>query len=119
MGGVQSPRPWPWTGSPVSLERLVEIQVTVLTLMTTSVFEKDELELFVEENSPVGSVVRGFEPATSTKAPTPDHVPDCGRQRARGLPAGPAERGPAGPDGAGLEVRRSTCWWCRPRRRPW
>lgn len=43
-------------GSPVSLSASVEIQVTVLDINDNPpVFEKDELELFVEENSLVGS----------------------------------------------------------------
>nr|XP_004650449.2 cadherin EGF LAG seven-pass G-type receptor 1 [Jaculus jaculus] len=45
-------------GSPTSLSTSVDIQVTVLDINDNPpVFEKDELELFVEENSPVGSVV--------------------------------------------------------------
>ncbi|XP_042553861.1 cadherin EGF LAG seven-pass G-type receptor 1-like [Dipodomys spectabilis] len=45
-------------GSPAPLSASVEIQVTVLDINDNPpVFEKDELALFVEENSPVGSVV--------------------------------------------------------------
>ncbi|XP_073940810.1 cadherin EGF LAG seven-pass G-type receptor 1 isoform X2 [Castor canadensis] len=45
-------------GSPAPLSATVEIQVTVLDINDNPpVFERDELELFVEENSPVGSVV--------------------------------------------------------------
>nr|XP_036862660.1 cadherin EGF LAG seven-pass G-type receptor 1 isoform X3 [Manis javanica] len=45
-------------GSPAPLSASVEIQVTILDINDNPpVFERDELELFVEENSPVGSVV--------------------------------------------------------------
>ncbi|XP_023558333.1 cadherin EGF LAG seven-pass G-type receptor 1 isoform X2 [Octodon degus] len=45
-------------GTPAALSASVEVQVTVLDINDNPpVFEKDELELFVEENSPVGSVV--------------------------------------------------------------
>uniref|UniRef100_G3VTD1 Cadherin EGF LAG seven-pass G-type receptor 1 n=1 Tax=Sarcophilus harrisii TaxID=9305 RepID=G3VTD1_SARHA len=45
-------------GSPAPLSASVEIQVTVLDINDNPpVFDQDELELFVEENSPVGSVV--------------------------------------------------------------
>ncbi|KAM5251135.1 LOW QUALITY PROTEIN: cadherin EGF LAG seven-pass G-type receptor 1 [Hipposideros larvatus] len=45
-------------GSPAPLSASVEVQVTVLDINDNPpVFERDELELFVEENSPVGSVV--------------------------------------------------------------
>nr|XP_037863230.1 cadherin EGF LAG seven-pass G-type receptor 1 isoform X3 [Chlorocebus sabaeus] len=45
-------------GSPTPLSASVEIQVTILDINDNApMFEKDELELFVEENNPVGSVV--------------------------------------------------------------
>ncbi|XP_060044769.1 cadherin EGF LAG seven-pass G-type receptor 1 isoform X2 [Erinaceus europaeus] len=45
-------------GSPTPLSASVDIQVTVLDINDNPpVFERDELELYVEENSPVGSVV--------------------------------------------------------------
>lgn len=45
-------------GSPAPLSASVEIQVTILDINDNPpVFERDELELFVVENSPVGSVV--------------------------------------------------------------
>ncbi|XP_004775523.2 cadherin EGF LAG seven-pass G-type receptor 1 isoform X1 [Mustela putorius furo] len=45
-------------GSPAPLSASVDIQVNVLDINDNPpVFERDELELFVEENSPVGSVV--------------------------------------------------------------
>uniref|UniRef100_H0VPZ8 Cadherin EGF LAG seven-pass G-type receptor 1 n=1 Tax=Cavia porcellus TaxID=10141 RepID=H0VPZ8_CAVPO len=45
-------------GIPAALSASVDIQVTVLDINDNPpVFERDELELFVEENSPVGSVV--------------------------------------------------------------
>ncbi|XP_019507230.1 PREDICTED: cadherin EGF LAG seven-pass G-type receptor 1 [Hipposideros armiger] len=45
-------------GSPTPLSASVDVQVTVLDINDNPpVFERDELELFVEENSPVGSVV--------------------------------------------------------------
>ncbi|XP_058529592.1 cadherin EGF LAG seven-pass G-type receptor 1 isoform X1 [Ochotona princeps] len=45
-------------GSPAPLSASVEVQVTVLDINDNPpVFERDELELLVEENSPVGSVV--------------------------------------------------------------
>ena len=59
-------------GSPVSLSASVEIQVTVLDINDNPpVFEKDELELFVEENSPVGSVVARI------RASDPDEGPNA------------------------------------------
>ncbi|XP_055963047.1 cadherin EGF LAG seven-pass G-type receptor 1 [Sorex fumeus] len=45
-------------GSPAPLSASVDVQVTVLDINDNPpVFERDELELWVEENSPVGSVV--------------------------------------------------------------
>ncbi|XP_057596824.1 cadherin EGF LAG seven-pass G-type receptor 1 isoform X3 [Hippopotamus amphibius kiboko] len=59
-------------GSPVSLSASVEIQVTVLDINDNPpVFERDELELFVEENSPVGSVVARI------RASDPDEGPNA------------------------------------------
>ncbi|XP_049550558.1 cadherin EGF LAG seven-pass G-type receptor 1 isoform X4 [Orcinus orca] len=59
-------------GSPVPLSASVEIQVTVLDINDNPpVFERDELELFVEENSPVGSVVARI------RASDPDEGPNA------------------------------------------
>ncbi|KAM6214870.1 cadherin EGF LAG seven-pass G-type receptor 1 [Rhynchocyon petersi] len=59
-------------GSPAPLSASVEIQVTVLDINDNPpVFEKDELELFVEENSPVGSVVARI------RAKDPDEGPNA------------------------------------------
>ncbi|XP_031529421.2 cadherin EGF LAG seven-pass G-type receptor 1 [Vicugna pacos] len=59
-------------GSPVTLSASVEIQVTVLDINDNPpVFERDELELFVEENSPVGSVV------AKIRASDPDEGPNA------------------------------------------
>ncbi|XP_006866949.1 PREDICTED: cadherin EGF LAG seven-pass G-type receptor 1, partial [Chrysochloris asiatica] len=58
-------------GSP-SLSASVEIQVSVLDINDNPpVFERDELELFVEENSPVGSVVARI------RANDPDEGPNA------------------------------------------
>uniref|UniRef100_A0A8C9EAL3 Cadherin EGF LAG seven-pass G-type receptor 1 n=1 Tax=Phocoena sinus TaxID=42100 RepID=A0A8C9EAL3_PHOSS len=59
-------------GNPVPLSASVEIQVTVLDINDNPpVFERDELELFVEENSPVGSVVARI------RAGDPDEGPNA------------------------------------------
>uniref|UniRef100_A0A8W4FN43 Cadherin EGF LAG seven-pass G-type receptor 1 n=1 Tax=Sus scrofa TaxID=9823 RepID=A0A8W4FN43_PIG len=59
-------------GSPVSLSASVEIQVAVLDINDNPpVFERDELELLVEENSPVGSVVARI------RASDPDEGPNA------------------------------------------
>ncbi|KAM6162185.1 cadherin EGF LAG seven-pass G-type receptor 1 [Erethizon dorsatum] len=59
-------------GSPAPLSASVEIQVTVLDINDNPpVFERDELELFVEENSPVGSVV------AKIRANDPDEGPNA------------------------------------------
>ncbi|XP_036093576.1 cadherin EGF LAG seven-pass G-type receptor 1 isoform X5 [Rousettus aegyptiacus] len=59
-------------GSPAALSASVEIQVTVLDINDNPpVFERDELELFVEENSPVGSVV------AKIRANDPDEGPNA------------------------------------------
>ncbi|XP_053440843.1 cadherin EGF LAG seven-pass G-type receptor 1 isoform X3 [Nycticebus coucang] len=59
-------------GSPAPLSAVVEIQVTVLDINDNPpVFERDELELFVEENSPVGSVVARI------RADDPDEGPNA------------------------------------------
>uniref|UniRef100_A0A8C8ZRC4 Cadherin EGF LAG seven-pass G-type receptor 1 n=1 Tax=Prolemur simus TaxID=1328070 RepID=A0A8C8ZRC4_PROSS len=59
-------------GSPAPLSASVEIQVTVLDINDNPpVFERDELELFVEENSPVGSVVARI------RADDPDEGPNA------------------------------------------
>ncbi|XP_036134132.1 cadherin EGF LAG seven-pass G-type receptor 1 [Molossus molossus] len=59
-------------GSPAPLSAFVEIQVTVLDINDNPpVFEKDELDLFVEENSPVGSVVARI------RAHDPDEGPNA------------------------------------------
>ncbi|KAM9230327.1 cadherin EGF LAG seven-pass G-type receptor 1 isoform 1-T1 [Dugong dugon] len=59
-------------GSPAPLSASVEIQVTVLDINDNPpVFERDELELFVEENSPVGSVVARI------RANDPDEGPNA------------------------------------------
>ncbi|XP_033621772.1 cadherin EGF LAG seven-pass G-type receptor 1, partial [Fukomys damarensis] len=59
-------------GSPAALSASVEIQVTVLDINDNPpVFERDELELFVEENSPVGSVV------AKIRADDPDEGPNA------------------------------------------
>ena len=61
-------------GSPVSLSASVEIQVTVLDINDNPpVFEKDELELFVEENSPVGSVVARIRASDPDEGPNAHH----------------------------------------------
>ncbi|XP_043823673.1 cadherin EGF LAG seven-pass G-type receptor 1 [Dromiciops gliroides] len=57
-------------GSPAPLSASVEIQVTVLDINDNPpVFEQDELELFVEENSPVGSVVARIRAADPDEGP--------------------------------------------------
>nr|XP_051684094.1 cadherin EGF LAG seven-pass G-type receptor 1 isoform X2 [Oryctolagus cuniculus] len=59
-------------GSPAPLSASVEVQVTVLDINDNPpVFERDELELFVEENSPVGSVVARI------RAHDPDEGPNA------------------------------------------
>ncbi|XP_008587228.1 PREDICTED: cadherin EGF LAG seven-pass G-type receptor 1, partial [Galeopterus variegatus] len=59
-------------GNPAPLSASVEIQVTVLDINDNPpVFERDELELFVEENSPVGSVVARI------RANDPDEGPNA------------------------------------------
>ncbi|ELK07541.1 Cadherin EGF LAG seven-pass G-type receptor 1 [Pteropus alecto] len=59
-------------GSPAPLSASVDIQVTVLDINDNPpVFERDELELFVEENSPVGSVVARI------RANDPDEGPNA------------------------------------------
>lgn len=59
-------------GSPVPLSASVDIQVNVLDINDNPpVFERDELELFVEENSPVGSVVARI------RANDPDEGPNA------------------------------------------
>ncbi|XP_064139430.1 cadherin EGF LAG seven-pass G-type receptor 1 isoform X1 [Loxodonta africana] len=59
-------------GSPAPMSASVEIQVTVLDINDNPpVFERDELELFVEENSPVGSVVARI------RANDPDEGPNA------------------------------------------
>nr|XP_055185393.1 LOW QUALITY PROTEIN: cadherin EGF LAG seven-pass G-type receptor 1 [Nyctereutes procyonoides] len=59
-------------GSPAPLSASVEIQVSVLDINDNPpVFERDELELFVEENSPVGSVVARI------RANDPDEGPNA------------------------------------------
>uniref|UniRef100_A0A7N4P878 Cadherin EGF LAG seven-pass G-type receptor 1 n=1 Tax=Sarcophilus harrisii TaxID=9305 RepID=A0A7N4P878_SARHA len=57
-------------GSPAPLSASVEIQVTVLDINDNPpVFDQDELELFVEENSPVGSVVARIRAADPDEGP--------------------------------------------------
>ncbi|XP_044539855.1 cadherin EGF LAG seven-pass G-type receptor 1-like, partial [Gracilinanus agilis] len=57
-------------GSPAPLSASVEVQVTVLDINDNPpVFEQDELELFVEENSPVGSVVARIRAADPDEGP--------------------------------------------------
>ncbi|XP_033089453.1 cadherin EGF LAG seven-pass G-type receptor 1 isoform X2 [Trachypithecus francoisi] len=59
-------------GSPTPLSASVEIQVTILDINDNApMFEKDELELFVEENNPVGSVV------AKIRANDPDEGPNA------------------------------------------
>ncbi|XP_045146623.1 cadherin EGF LAG seven-pass G-type receptor 1, partial [Echinops telfairi] len=59
-------------GSPAPLSASVDIQVTVLDINDNPpVFERDELELFVEENRPVGSVVARI------RANDPDEGPNA------------------------------------------
>ncbi|XP_059043270.1 cadherin EGF LAG seven-pass G-type receptor 1 [Mustela lutreola] len=59
-------------GSPAPLSASVDIQVNVLDINDNPpVFERDELELFVEENSPVGSVVARI------RANDPDEGPNA------------------------------------------
>lgn len=59
-------------GSPAPLSASVDIQVSVLDINDNPpVFERDELELFVEENSPVGSVVARI------RANDPDEGPNA------------------------------------------
>uniref|UniRef100_A0A2K5EZN3 Cadherin EGF LAG seven-pass G-type receptor 1 n=1 Tax=Aotus nancymaae TaxID=37293 RepID=A0A2K5EZN3_AOTNA len=59
-------------GSPTALSASVEIQVTILDINDNApMFEKDELELFVEENNPVGSVV------AKIRAQDPDEGPNA------------------------------------------
>ncbi|XP_035585025.1 cadherin EGF LAG seven-pass G-type receptor 1 isoform X1 [Zalophus californianus] len=59
-------------GSPTPLSVSVDIQVSVLDINDNPpVFERDELELFVEENSPVGSVVARI------RANDPDEGPNA------------------------------------------
>ncbi|XP_058596968.1 cadherin EGF LAG seven-pass G-type receptor 1 isoform X1 [Neofelis nebulosa] len=59
-------------GSPAPLSASVEVQVSVLDINDNPpVFERDELELFVEENSPVGSVVARI------RANDPDEGPNA------------------------------------------
>ncbi|XP_045866540.1 cadherin EGF LAG seven-pass G-type receptor 1 isoform X2 [Meles meles] len=59
-------------GSPAPLSASVDIQVSVLDINDNPpVFERDELELFVEENSPVGSVVARI------RASDPDEGPNA------------------------------------------
>ncbi|XP_036157857.1 cadherin EGF LAG seven-pass G-type receptor 1 isoform X1 [Myotis myotis] len=59
-------------GSPAPLSASVDIQVTVLDINDNPpVFERDELELLVEENSPVGSVVARI------RAHDPDEGPNA------------------------------------------
>ncbi|XP_037369268.1 cadherin EGF LAG seven-pass G-type receptor 1 [Talpa occidentalis] len=59
-------------GSPAPLSASVEVQVTVLDINDNPpVFERDELELLVEENSPVGSVVARI------RADDPDEGPNA------------------------------------------
>ncbi|XP_066111220.1 cadherin EGF LAG seven-pass G-type receptor 1 isoform X2 [Saccopteryx bilineata] len=59
-------------GTPAPLTAFVEIQVTILDINDNPpVFERDELELFVEENSPVGSVVARI------RANDPDEGPNA------------------------------------------
>ncbi|XP_038612021.1 cadherin EGF LAG seven-pass G-type receptor 1 [Tachyglossus aculeatus] len=59
-------------GSPAPLSAAVDIRVTVLDINDNPpVFERDELELFVEENSPVGSVV------ARVRAADPDEGPNA------------------------------------------
>nr|XP_027810409.1 cadherin EGF LAG seven-pass G-type receptor 1 isoform X1 [Marmota flaviventris] len=59
-------------GSPAPLSASVDIQVSVLDINDNPpVFERDELELFVEENSPVGSVV------ARVRASDPDEGPNA------------------------------------------
>ncbi|XP_075816371.1 cadherin EGF LAG seven-pass G-type receptor 1 isoform X1 [Microtus pennsylvanicus] len=59
-------------GNPSPLSASVEVQVTVLDINDNPpVFEKDELELLVEENSPVGSVVARI------RASDPDEGPNA------------------------------------------
>ncbi|XP_056653588.1 cadherin EGF LAG seven-pass G-type receptor 1 isoform X2 [Monodelphis domestica] len=57
-------------GSPAPLSASVDVQVTVLDINDNPpVFEQDELELFVEENSPVGSVVARIRAADPDEGP--------------------------------------------------
>uniref|UniRef100_A0A4X2MBG7 Cadherin EGF LAG seven-pass G-type receptor 1 n=2 Tax=Vombatus ursinus TaxID=29139 RepID=A0A4X2MBG7_VOMUR len=57
-------------GRPAPLSASVEIQVTVLDINDNPpVFDRDELELFVEENSPVGSVVARIRAADPDEGP--------------------------------------------------
>ncbi|XP_077025300.1 cadherin EGF LAG seven-pass G-type receptor 1 [Tamandua tetradactyla] len=59
-------------GSPAPLSASVEVQVAVLDINDNPpVFERDELELLVEENSPVGSVVARI------RAHDPDEGPNA------------------------------------------
>ncbi|XP_030892418.1 cadherin EGF LAG seven-pass G-type receptor 1-like, partial [Leptonychotes weddellii] len=59
-------------GSPAPLSASVDIQVSILDINDNPpVFERDELELFVEENSPVGSVVARI------RANDPDEGPNA------------------------------------------
>ncbi|XP_039319215.2 cadherin EGF LAG seven-pass G-type receptor 1 isoform X4 [Saimiri boliviensis] len=59
-------------GSPAALSASVEVQVTILDINDNApMFEKDELELFVEENNPVGSVV------AKIRAQDPDEGPNA------------------------------------------
>nr|XP_039319215.1 cadherin EGF LAG seven-pass G-type receptor 1 isoform X4 [Saimiri boliviensis boliviensis] len=59
-------------GSPTALSASVEVQVTILDINDNApMFEKDELELFVEENNPVGSVV------AKIRAQDPDEGPNA------------------------------------------
>uniref|UniRef100_A0A452RIE8 Cadherin EGF LAG seven-pass G-type receptor 1 n=1 Tax=Ursus americanus TaxID=9643 RepID=A0A452RIE8_URSAM len=59
-------------GSPAPLSASVDIQVSVLDINDNPpVFDRDELELFVEENSPVGSVVARI------RANDPDEGPNA------------------------------------------
>lgn len=105
-------------GQPVS-ERLGGNQASLDINDSPPVFEKDELELFVE-NGPVGSVVARIRAKRLTKAPAQIAMPNLIEQRARGLSSWTCWRGPAGPDGAGLpEVRQAAFGGCRPRQRPW
>ncbi|XP_012590543.1 PREDICTED: cadherin EGF LAG seven-pass G-type receptor 1, partial [Condylura cristata] len=59
-------------GSPAPLSASVEVQVAVLDINDNApVFERDELELWVQENSPVGSVVARI------RAEDPDEGPNA------------------------------------------